>query len=112
VLSHEDEVLKGAYGQEIQTIKREYYRICVDLLENVRRARLGKNAPPAAKHQHRTEVLALFGMLNWIYTWYNPQIAPSASELAEQMSELYLRGVLADRTPRRLRRGRAVTTES
>lgn len=112
VLSHEDDVLKGSYGQEIQAIKREYYRICVELLENVRKARLGKNAPPAAKHQHRTEVLALFGMLNWIYTWYNPQIDPPASELAEQMSELYLRGVLADRTTRRLRKGRAVTTES
>src|SRR5512135_2387428 len=26
VLSHEDEVLKDAYGDEIRTIKREYYR--------------------------------------------------------------------------------------
>jgi AcrR family transcriptional regulator len=113
VLSHEADMLKGAYGQEIQAIKREYYRICVELLENVRRARLGRNAPPPGKHQHRTEVLALFGMLNWIYTWYNPQIDPPASELAEQMSELYLRGVLAERTPKRVRKGRAAfVTES
>lgn len=113
VLSHEASMLKGPYGQEIQAIKRQYYRICVDLLENLRKARLGKNAPPPARHQHRTEVLALFGMLNWIYTWYNPQIDPSSSDLAEQMAELYLRGVLGDRTPRKLRKGRtAAVTES
>lgn len=113
VLSHEADLLKGHYGQEIQTIKREYYRICVDLLEAVRIARLGKNTPPPGRHQHRTEVLALFGMLNWIYTWYNPQIDPPASELAEDLAELYLRGVLAEPLPRKLRKGRAVAvTES
>ncbi len=112
VLSHEADLLKGAFGQEIQGIKREYYRICVNLLEEVRKERLGKNAPPPSRHQHRTEVLALFGMLNWIYTWYNPQIDPPASELAEQMADLYLRGVLSDRTPRKMRKGRAAVTES
>lgn len=108
VLSHDADVLKGAYGHEIQAIKREYYRICVDLLEAIRKARLGKNAPPPTRHQHRTEVLALFGMLNWIYTWYNPQIDPPSTQIADQMSEMYLRGVLADRSQRKQRKGRAV----
>lgn len=108
VLSHEADVLKGPYGQEIQAIKRDYYRICVDLLEGIRKARLGKNAPPPARHQHRTEVLALFGMLNWIYTWYNPQIDPPSAQIADQMADLYLRGVLADRPLKKLRKGRAL----
>jgi AcrR family transcriptional regulator len=112
VLSHEAGMLKGPYGQEIQTIKRQYYRICVDLLESLRKARLGKNAPPPVRHQHRTEVLALFGMVNWIYTWYNPQIDPPGAELAEQMAEIYLRGVLGEGTQRKLRKGRTAFTES
>ncbi len=112
VLSHEAGMLKGAYEQEIQAIKRQYYRICVDLLENIRKKRLGKNAPPPVRHQHRTEVLALFGMLNWVYTWYNPQIDPPSSELAERMADIYLRGVLGDGTSRKVRRGRAALTES
>src|SRR5215471_17586685 len=33
VLSHEDDVLTGDYGKEIAAIKREYYRICVGLLD-------------------------------------------------------------------------------
>src|SRR5437016_6565778 len=39
VLSHEDDVLKNAYGSEVASIKREYYRISIDLLDNLKRAR-------------------------------------------------------------------------
>ena len=39
VLSHEDEVLKNGFGSEIAAIKREYYRICVELLEALKRAK-------------------------------------------------------------------------
>src|ERR1700745_2863792 len=37
VLSHEDEALNGEYGCEIAEIKREYYRICRDLLNRYRK---------------------------------------------------------------------------
>lgn len=110
VLSHEAEALKNDYGREIQGIKREYYRICVGLLEDLRKQRLGKNAAPPRRHEHRTEVLALFGMMNWIYTWYNPQIDPGAEGLADEIAELYLRGVLGNNGPRpndAARKGRA-----
>jgi AcrR family transcriptional regulator len=111
VLSHEADTLKNELGQEIQAIKREYYRICVGLLEELRKARLGKNAPPPRKNEHRTAVLGLFGMMNWIYTWYNPQIDPDSEELAEQIADMYLRGVLGERTPRKARKTR-VAAES
>src|SRR3954465_9643444 len=39
VLSHEDEVLTSEYGSEIAAIKREYYRICLGLLEDYKRDR-------------------------------------------------------------------------
>ena len=35
VLSHEDDVLKDGYGAELTAIKREYYRICVGLVEDL-----------------------------------------------------------------------------
>ena len=38
VLSHEDEVLKNGFGNEIAAIKREYYRICVELLDDYKAA--------------------------------------------------------------------------
>src|SRR4249919_1068716 len=37
VLTHEDDTLKDARGAEIRAIKREYYKICLDLLEDLRR---------------------------------------------------------------------------
>ena len=35
VLSHEDDVLKNGYGTELAAIKREYYRICVGLVDDL-----------------------------------------------------------------------------
>lgn len=87
VLTHEDETLKNGRGGEIRAIKREYYRICLDLLEDLQRAR-------GLQASGRIAVLGLFGMINWIYTWHNPRVDLDAGELAREMSNLFLRGVL------------------
>src|SRR5450432_2611659 len=39
VLSHEDDALKNYFGSEVAGLKREYYRICVGLLDDLKRAR-------------------------------------------------------------------------
>jgi TetR/AcrR family transcriptional regulator, cholesterol catabolism regulator len=88
VLSHEDDVLKNSLGSEIFAIKREYYRICVDLLEEVKSAR-------GLVFNSRVAVLSLFGMINWIYTWYNPRLDANAQELAQQMGDIFLKGIWA-----------------
>src|SRR5215472_2640300 len=38
VLSHEDDVLKNGHGAELASVKREYYRICLGLLEDLAKA--------------------------------------------------------------------------
>ena len=87
VLSHEDESLKNGWSSEIKGIKREYYRICLRLMEDLRQKRgLDFNA--------RTAVMSLFGMINWIYTWYNPRIDGNAQALAEQMGDIVLNGIV------------------
>jgi AcrR family transcriptional regulator len=88
VLSHEDEVLKNGFGAEIAAIKREYYRICVELLDNYKHAR-------GLEFSSRTAVLSLFGMMNWIYTWYNPRVDADARELARDMGDIFLQGISA-----------------
>ena len=88
VLSHEDEVLKNGFGSEVATIKREYYRICVGLLDDLKRER-------GLQFSTRIAVLSLFGMMNWIYTWHNPRVDADATALAGQMGDLFLRGVVA-----------------
>src|SRR5258705_4847407 len=39
VLSHEAEALKNSFASEVAAIKREYYRICVGLLDDLQRVR-------------------------------------------------------------------------
>ena len=92
VLTHEDETLKNGRGAEVRAIKREYYRICLDLLEDLRRAK-------GLQFSGRLAVLGLFGMINWIYTWHNPRVDADAQALAQEMGDLFLGGVLNPRPP-------------
>jgi TetR/AcrR family transcriptional regulator, cholesterol catabolism regulator len=86
VLSHEDEVLKDGPGAEIAAIKREYYRICLNLLDDFKRAK-------RLEFSSRVAVMSLFGMMNWIYTWYKAKVDPDAHELAEEMGDIFLKGI-------------------
>jgi AcrR family transcriptional regulator len=86
VLSHEDEVLKNGYGTEIAAIKREYVRLCVGLMDDMKRA-------TGASFSSRTAALSLFGMMNWIYTWYKPRMDGDAEELAQEMGDIFLGGL-------------------
>ncbi len=94
VLSHEDDALKNGSASEVAAIKREYYRICVGLLDELKRER-------GLQFSTRIAVLSLFGMMNWIYTWHNPRVDADAEELARQMSDLFLRGVMNGAKTRR-----------
>jgi AcrR family transcriptional regulator len=88
VLSHEDDALKNGFGSELAAIKREYYRIAVGLLEELKRER-------RLQVSARIAVLSLFGMMNWIYTWHNPRVDANAAAIADEMSGIFLRGVIA-----------------
>jgi len=94
VLSHEAEVLKNGFGAEVAAIKREYYRTCVGLLDDLKQER-------GLRFATRIAVLSLFGMMNWIYTWHNPRVDADAEQIAGEMGDIFLRGVLAGSAARR-----------
>jgi AcrR family transcriptional regulator len=87
VLSHEAEALKNGFASEVAAIKREYYRICVGLLDGLKNER-------GLQFSTRIAVLSLFGMMNWIYTWHNPRVDADAGSIAGEMGDIFLRGVL------------------
>src|SRR5208283_3417228 len=96
VLSHEDDVLKDGHGGELAAIKREYYRICIGLVEDLAKAKQlqrSEQNTAAGGISTRTSVMALFGMMNWLYTWYKPRVDPNAEIIAQQMSDIFLQGV-------------------
>ena len=88
VLSHEAEALKNGFASEVAAIKREYYRICVGLLDELK-------ADRGLQFSTRIAVLSLFGMMNWIYTWHNPRVDADAISIAREMGDVFLRGVTA-----------------
>lgn len=88
VLSHESEVLTGEYRARVAAKKRDYTERAAALLEPL--------LPPGGV-ELRTATFALFGMMNWIYTWYRPDRDGGADELAESMVHVFLRGCLAPR---------------
>ena len=92
VLSHEDEALTGPLAAEIAGMKRDYYLIIRGLLEDLRRQKgKGFNGEVSS----RVASLSLFGMMNWIYTWHNPRRDAGAQGLADEMADIFLRGLLS-----------------
>jgi AcrR family transcriptional regulator len=87
VLSHEAKVLKNGFASELAAIKREYYRICVRLLDELK---LERNL----QFSTRLAVLSLFGMMNWIYTWHNPRVDADAQQISREMGDIFLSGVM------------------
>jgi TetR/AcrR family transcriptional regulator, cholesterol catabolism regulator len=105
VLVHEDETLKNEHGSEVRAIKREYYRICFDLLEDFQRAK-------SIQFSGRLAVLSLFGMINWIYTWHNPRVDAGAEAMACQMGDIFLNGLLnASKTSRKATKSKPARAE-
>jgi len=85
VLSHEAESLKGEYLDRVNEKKRRLREIGSDILRELR---------PDSTLNPRVATFALFGMMNWIYTWYRPGRDISPEELSAEMTRLFLDGFL------------------
>ena len=78
VLSHE------ASPRGVSAIKRRY----VDLLETI----LKEAAPEQSGPDRSAATYILFGMMNWIYNWYDPAGAIDPARLADLMTSIFLGG--------------------
>ena len=78
VLSHE------ASPRGVSAIKRRY----VDLLESV----LKDAAPEQGAVDRSAATYILFGMMNWIYNWYDPAGEIDPARLADLMASIFLGG--------------------
>jgi AcrR family transcriptional regulator len=73
VLSHEAESLRGDLYTHVST--RKDSKEPIDLT---------------------VATYALFGMMNWIYNWYDPQGKLKVSDLADNVMKLFLNGFMSD----------------
>ncbi len=79
--------LSGEYRQAVETLQRVYFSQALDIFKELRSSQEGSQVDP------RTAALAMFGTINWVYTWYDPASDKSANELAGEFVKLYLHGV-------------------
>jgi len=90
VLSHEADSLTKERQESINLLKKEYVTLLADLI--------GDAQEDGAKADKHVATYALFGMMNWIYTWYDPEGEIKPHQLAEQFSEVFLHGILTSTT--------------
>lgn len=84
VLSHEP-------ARGVAAIKRRY----VDLLETL----LKDAAPEETAVDRSAAAYVLFGMMNWIYNWYDPAGKIDPHRLADLIARIFLGGFLEARSP-------------
>jgi len=88
VLSHEEEALESPFREEVAAIKRKYYSLSREIFDAIAVDGLAPGV------NSRVAVLSLFGMLNWVYKWHNPQVDPDAEELTDAIVGIFLHGIL------------------
>jgi AcrR family transcriptional regulator len=91
VLSHEAESLRGDLYTHVSTRKDKYTKLARKILREVQETDNSKEPIDLT-----VATYALFGMMNWIYNWYDPQGKLKVSDLADNVMKLFLNGFMSD----------------
>ena len=87
VLSHEAESLRGDLHRHVSTRKDNYTKLARQILQEVQDSRDKKQSVDLT-----VATYALFGMMNWIYNWYDPEGKLKVHDLAQHLTQLFLGG--------------------
>ncbi len=88
VLSHEAESLAGDLHAHVSSKKEKYTKLARRILKE-----LQQQQPEESQVDLTVATYALFGMMNWIYNWYDPQGKLKVSELVDNVLRLFLHGI-------------------
>jgi AcrR family transcriptional regulator len=88
VLSHEADSLKGELYERVTVTKQSYTQLARAILTEVQ-----ATLPEEKRAVDATvAAYALFGMMNWIYNWYDPNGKLDVKALVENLTRLFLSG--------------------
>src|SRR6267378_6910555 len=90
VLSHEAESLAGDLHEHVSTKKRQYTRRARKIISEVQQTVRIKSQIDLT-----VATYGLFGMMNWIYNWYDPRGKLSVNQLVDNITRLFLGGFLS-----------------
>jgi hypothetical protein len=86
VLSHEAGALSGDALHTVNEMKSEYTRSLMDILAGI------EETYGPAHANRRVAAYSLFGMMNWIYNWYDPLGDLGVELLAQNVGRIFLGG--------------------
>jgi hypothetical protein len=91
VLSHEADSLAGDLHAHVSSKKDKYTKLARKILKELQQEQQARPQidPTVATY-------ALFGMMNWIYNWYDPRGKLKVSELVDNVTRLFFQGFIAD----------------
>ena len=89
VLTRDIEFLPETFREEIRTQERDLVDRFVDVLARLRPDLM------ASKGRRKPYAMMFFGMLNWTYTWYDPEGPVGPDEFADRAAEVFLHGFLS-----------------
>jgi AcrR family transcriptional regulator len=98
VMLHENHPLPPALRKRINTRKKEYIHFVENLISEVQKKEVQKEAQSTrakATVSPRAAAFALLGMINWIYQWYKPEGELQTHNLVPQFTDLVFGGILA-----------------
>lgn len=108
VVSHEAETLAGEKYERIASKKQEYTRLVRGILAEINK----QNPNGKTKVDLTVSTYALFGMMNWIYNWYDPKGKLKVNDLANYITNLFLGGFLANNLKEELKPAKKIKTET
>jgi AcrR family transcriptional regulator len=91
VLSHEADSLAGEMHAHVSGKKQQYTKLVRRILSEVQ----ARQEHAGQKLDLTAATYALFGMMNWIYNWYDPRGKLSVTDLVHNITHLFLNGFLA-----------------
>jgi AcrR family transcriptional regulator len=90
VLSHEAESLAGDLHEHVSTKKEKYARLARRVLREMQERQRIKSQIDLT-----VATYGLFGMMNWIYNWYDPRGKLSVNQLVDNITRLFINGFLS-----------------
>lgn len=87
ICSHEINTLSGEAYKNVFAVRRRYYQIALGIVGEI------KAKYKDCALQDPLATLNLFGMLNWIYMWYDREKNRSYRVLAKEIYNLFLNGI-------------------
>jgi AcrR family transcriptional regulator len=94
--TYELESLKGDLYLTVEGLRRRYYHLFTMVVAELKHG-LVNGAQESREDRHAT--LFIFGMLNWIFMWYDPTRHGPVERIGEEMLDLMLNGLRRPQPP-------------